>query len=65
MQSDKPMDNAISHNTPLKEVIDSLDRTTDIIRLSKQLEYLKRIRSQYAAQAELVTDMPEQVGKGR
>lgn len=42
-------------NSPLKQVIESLTSTTQLIVLTKQLEYLKRIRSQYQADAEPVT----------
>ena len=65
MQSDNTTSNSISQNTPLKEVINSLDRTQDTIGLIKQLDYLKQTREQYAARAELVRDRSELVDKGR
>ena len=40
---------------PLKQVIESLTSTTQLIVLTKEHEYLKRIRSQYQADAEPVT----------
>ena len=65
MQSDNTTSNSISQNTPLKEVVNSLDRTHDTIGLIKQLDYMKQTRQQYAARAELVTDLRELVDKGR
>jgi len=65
MQSDNTTNNSISQNTPLKEVINSLDRTHDTIGLIKQLDYMKQTRQQYAARAELGTDQSELVDKGR
>ena len=65
MQSDNTTSNSISQNTPLKEVVNSLDRTQDTIGLIKQLDYMKQTRQQYAARAELVTDLRELVDKGR
>jgi hypothetical protein len=65
MQSDNTTSNSISQNTPLKEVINSLDRTQDTIGLIKQLDYMKQTQQQYAARAELVRDRSELVDKGR
>jgi len=61
MQSDETVDNFGSPKTPFEAVIDSLNNTTDLIRLTQQFGYLKKSRSEYEAKAELVLERPEQV----